>query len=184
MCAIIEVETLMRKRGSAFTCIAKDTYKGKITYLLPIQGPLHFDKKFGVPEKHYHIDGRFLPIGATGIFIHSQHDSTQLNGLNNNGVFPSAYNKGFKYKLVGLMPRILKAVYPTTGLNISEGAFYEGERYNDWYNTYLGRDIVNGLCPHNRATMLLENGKLRCPLHDLHGCPKTNKIIQHPKANA
>lgn len=82
------------------------------------------------------------------------------------------------------MPRILKAAFTTTGLNISEGAFMQGERYNDWYNSYIGADIKNGLCPHNKATMLLENGKLRCPLHDLHGCPKTNKIIQHPKANA
>jgi hypothetical protein len=169
MCAVIQVVGIVYYKGKS-SLINK-------SYLLPIQGPLHFDKKFGVPQKHYHIDGRFNPVGG---FVKDMHRSDGLNGLNNNGVFMAAHNMELSYKVVGVMPRILKAVHPTTGLNLAPEVFTPGDKYATWYQSYIGKEVVNGLCPHNKVQMQLIGGHLVCPLHALHACPHTNKIIPHP----
>lgn len=157
---------------------------GSYQYLLPVSPILHKDDKFGVRHKHYHVDGRFQLIEPIDGYAYYQHYSDETKGRNNAGVFfcnPSNRISGESVGILGLMPKILMARYAATGLSISFFAFKnENGGYATWYRAQIGKRITKGRCPHWGALMIPEGGKLRCPLHDLHGCPKTNRIIKHP----
>lgn len=120
-----------------------------------IIGNLHVDKSFGPKLQHYHIDGRF----SNGI--------TNTEGKTNEAIFEP-------YGQLKIVIRKKKCIRSTTGSNPP----LTSTEYWRWYDTMEGKSCAGKKCPHMGATMLLNNGILVCPLHNLRGCPEKEIIIQ------
>lgn len=141
-----------------------DFYLVKCAYIkggaiVPVVGPPHLDKEFA-PETplHYHKDGRFgLVHEGEGIFW-----SVRLT----NEVILASKVKELKYLKC-------KMLYPFGGLNNPE----EHLTFSKWGEKMLGTPFKGRTCPHRGVKMVMVEGKLVCPMHNLHGCPKTQKII-------
>jgi hypothetical protein len=138
----------------------------KRKYQLPVLPHLHSDPQFSVPVSHYHIDGRF-PMHADLI---NGYDI--VLGVTNRVFYPGSS----EVKLKKRCQRV------TTGINPPIEAMVDLNKksYIEWYKSYIGKSCKGKKCPHLGANMIEVNGKLFCPLHDLHACPKTEVIINHP----
>jgi len=145
---------------------------GQIHDEVPIIGHKHSDAQFGVDWDHYHLDGRFL---------YKADDHYRLidkNGLT-NAVFP--LKAGINYcHVTEINWRKRKCVRDTTGIKPPVEAFRGNRPYAQWYDKMRGKSCKGKKCPHFGTTMHERNGHLVCPLHDLRGSMKTNRIIKHP----
>lgn len=108
--------------------------------------------------RHYHHDGRFTGRLSTG-------ESFRLDKT--NYVVPVEDVKFIKYQIRKCMSRV-------GGL---EGKPGRDQVFKEWADTQIGRRCLGTKCPHKGAQMVLEDGLLVCPMHNLIADPKTQKVV-------
>lgn len=165
-------------------CVEVFNYFGGVVGYLPVIGILHNDKAFGVQINHYHIDGRFTRRGELGLDIDGHGRTNNIMPVSrNNKTHYSHWSRG----KIKWMPR--ECLRKTTGIKPKSPEYLSSvhhpgqKRYSDWVNTMIGKSCAGKRCPHLGTTMKNRNGQLVCPLHNLIGDKKTNKIIgyEHTK---
>jgi hypothetical protein len=139
-------------------------HNGKFIEYVPVIGEPHSDPQFGGSAKHYHVDGRFIKKKS---FL--PHE----NGITNHPVFIRDEAYPFGCHAGEEVTFRAKCLRTTTGLNPPKQG-----KYPEWYKTYVGRSCAGRKCPHLGHQMLLVNGVLVCPLHNLRGCPEKEIIIE------
>lgn len=149
-------------------CAEMVSYCGTETIYVPIINILHSDPQFGVSIKHYHIDGRFatqrinqeynIVDGKTNFIIHAEN---------------TANYKGNFVKVV-LKPKVCKRL--STG--ILPPITVRSKKYWEWYDQMMDKEVKGDKCPHHGTLMLDRGNKLVCPLHGLHVCKTTKKVIK------
>lgn len=147
------------------------------TEFLPIIPNLHSDNEFSEEAKlpHYHIDGRF---GMTKAL----RESFRVRGGYTNNILCLDYNtKEYQYDFKGLVFKEKTCLREQTGIKPPFSIMPSNNSYNVWYDGMIGKSCAGKRCPHYGANMIEVDGKLVCPLHDLHGDPEKLVIIQHPK---
>ncbi len=151
-------------------CALMIRQKNDVHYYMPVIGVAHEDT-FAALGKHYHIDGRF--VGKEGELVNFKDGFT-------NQVCECVPHKTDPYRMfVGqIVIRRRKCKRLITGVNPPKEAFKYG-KYAEWYNSMIGKSCKGKKCPHYGTTMQERGGKLICPLHNLIGCPTTEKIIPY-----
>ena len=135
-------------------------YKGCV----PIIGEVHKDKQLGVDYFHYHIDGRFSSI--------TDYYTTDEYGKTNGIVSLEPIGDVLTFcKRIEIKKKKCKRL--TTGIKPPPSA----KKYWNWYITMVGKSCKGKKCPHLGVDMFEVNGTLVCPLHNLIGDSKTEKII-------
>ena len=153
-------------------CAKMTRYANDFTYYMPIIGIAHEDNAFAPAlGKHFHVDGRF--VGIEG-----QHIAFYEGFTNQVCEFERPFHKENPYKMFvsEVVIRRRKCKRILTGIKPPKGAYNKG-KYADWYNSMVGKSCAGKKCPHLGTVMHESDGKLICPLHNLHGCLKTEKII-------
>jgi nitrite reductase/ring-hydroxylating ferredoxin subunit len=157
------------------TC-AELSRNGKL-YYIPVIGSPHTDSQFGVHHKHYHIDGRFF------ISKQLQKHFNIINGETVSIIATEPYVP-VKYSFTKTMNKLKKCVRLNTGLCLPKSIVFGTEkhfpvlRFNAFFESFEGKSCKGKKCPHYGTEMLLQEGKLICPLHGLEGDIKTEKIIR------
>lgn len=140
------------------------TRRGDKEHKVPIIGSPHSDACFGVRDKHYHIDGRFL--STNGFYkVDAFGKSTTILPL--TGDF---YQMAVK-EVIWIKKKCLRK---TTGIYPPPKT---GHVYWKWYESFLGKKCKGKKCPHLGTVMHEHGDKLICPLHNLTADIKTEKII-------
>lgn len=133
-------------------------------FYIPVIGGIHKDPQLGVNWFHIHVDGRFK-VG---------HPISVDDKGRTNQILEFSEEKLHRYYFKELVLKRRKCIRDTTGLKPPEKA----EKYNAWYKSMLGKSCKGKRCPHLGTEMLERNGVLVCPIHNLHGCPKKEIIIE------
>ena len=135
-------------------------------YFVPVIDLPHTDLAFDFPHRHYHIDGRFE--------IHSRM-AHQLQIKDGYTATILVTENSSLYDFKGIAKEKLKCVRTATGLAIPPCS----NKYQDWYEGYVGQSCKDKRCPHLGTGMLEHDGKLVCPLHGLTADVNTLKIIPY-----
>lgn len=144
-------------------------------YYVPVIGHAHKDPQFGINTEHYHIDGRFINRKSARYQVDESGKTNKIISIDNVWTVDQ-----FK----GIVVRKLRCKRTTTGIippKIGELDYFGkqlGEKYHTWYASMVGKSCKGKKCPHLGTMMKETNGVLVCPLHNLHGCVKTEKIIK------
>jgi hypothetical protein len=137
---------------------------------VPILGEPHKDKQFSFDVLHYHVDGRFAD--NTGAYDVDDEGKT-------NKIVPFYKNDICREYAKEIVIKKRKCKRLTTGINPPRrGLSYNTSKYLAWYNSMIGKSCKGKKCPHLGITMHEHDGVLICPLHNLHGCIKTETIIK------
>ena len=144
---------------------------GRIDYI-PVIGAIHNDKQFGVEYDHIHVDGRFMSdsvdyrvkSGRSNMIIDVNKDMAHATSSVFYGL--CVKRRKCRYENGGINP-------PAKGLTFTFGS----KLYWNWYDSYIGKSCKGKKCPHLGTKMQEKEGKLFCPLHNLEGCIKSEKII-------
>lgn len=141
----------------------------KENVLVPIFPIKHRDPQFGKVGAlyHYHVDGRFYSgfLNFMGVY----------EGLTNN-VIVAEENEMKTYRFLKIVYKRRTCKRQSTGF-MTRIAQYSN-KWTKWADTMVGKSCKGKICPHYGAQMLVtDDGKYRCPIHNLLGCPKTEKII-------
>lgn len=162
---IIEIIDPMPGKFYMVTCA--EIERGGIKMYVPIIGQRHSDNQFGFSHSHYHIDGRFTDVcnGKTG--------------FTNEVIVPEgSFLYGHNYvRLIEKRKkcrRIITGIRPPNEDNIKMTGH---KLYTKWVQSMVGKSCKGRKCPHLNQEMHLIDGVLVCPLHNLKGCPTTEKII-------
>lgn len=134
--------------------------------VVPVIGKPHMDKSFSDAPLHIHIDGRFISVAVARY-------NTDKSGKTNGFVSLVETNR-ISAKYCGEVIKRLKCKRLTTGIKPPHAAI----SYWGWYKEQLGKPCAGRKCPHLGTHMLECNGRLVCPLHNLQGDLKTEKIIE------
>ena len=167
-----KVDELQLNKFYSVACAEMKSDDGKICYV-PVIPILHKDPQFGSlgRMKHYHVDGRFISKSYIG-GVHITHGKTnQVIAIND----PKPY---FQFQRIVRKKR--KCIRMDTGLEIP-GGIYGNQiptSWSSWYKSMLGKSCEGKKCPHFGTNMVEINGRWKCPVHNLEGCPKTKKIIE------
>lgn len=145
-------------------CVELLNSNGKKFDVVPVIGEPHRDPQFGIDIKHYHVDGRFIPKnsylphehGKTNNVVWCKDDRYHMNVYAGKEVF-----------------RRLKCKRLSTGIIPPKNS----PKFQDWYNSFVGKSCKGKKCPHLGQEMIEENGVLVCPLHNLKGCIEKEVII-------
>lgn len=119
------------------------------------------DAQFGFPHEHYHIDCRFYiePRMGHEYQVHRVHTAAVIRV---NGKSP---------RFLRLELHSVACVGHETGLAFpAEPSLRQLEnliKYEEWYDSYVGRSCAGKRCPHFGTEMLEKDGMLVCPLHEL-----------------
>lgn len=134
--------------------------------VVPIIGIEHADKQFLFPHKHYHHDGRFgryYPDGRTNAVV----------------VTDDPGNHGYTFEGTTIKRR--RCLRLETGLLVDYSIWtFKAHWYVKWYESMIGKSCAGKKCPHLGTPMEDKSGILVCPLHNLHGCKKTETIRLPP----
>jgi hypothetical protein len=133
---------------------------------VPIIGNPHKDNQFSVNYSHYHIDGRFATENDT--YPVDEYGKTNL-------IIQTDKSQEWVYFISGIVIKRKKCKRLTTGIKPPGTA----TKYHTWYKSMIGKKCKGKKCPHLGTTMLDQDGKWICPLHNLIGCPTTEKIIPY-----
>lgn len=140
--------------------------RGTVRMHIPIIGEAHKDKQFSVDWMHYHIDGRFI-----------KYDGQLSYGINSKGltnaIIALKQAPHYQDQFEGIVVRRRKCYRLTTGINPPMHA----TTYNKWHAEQIGKSCAGKKCPHLGTEMLQYGDKLLCPLHNLIGCSKKERII-------
>lgn len=172
---IVKTDTVVEVGKTYYVrcALRRNEWGGK--YFVPIIGELHNDKNFGIDAFHYHIDGRFCT-----------RKQMEIHGVCNEGktnyIIREPHDQYYELWLTYKIAYIRMVCRRTgTGLNIkweekgkANSIF---KRYFRWYDSMVGKSCAGKRCPHLGYTMKEEGGQLVCPLHNLKGDIKTEKII-------
>lgn len=139
------------------------------SYTIPVIGIIHQDKQFNNHREHLHIDGRFT--SSKNVY----HNGVFESGKTNNIIPVDGRNSsGFFFKEIVI--KKLKCKRKITGI-IPPARYTDKHSYWKWYDSYVGKSCKGRRCPHLGTSMMEVEGKLVCPLHNLHGNVKTETII-------
>lgn len=140
-------------------------YSDQFLYFVPTIGNIHKDLQFSGPYSHLHIDGRFV----------KKYDYYGVDSLGRTNHILRYGKDKVSGNLYFLETTYLKrkCIRTTTGINPPEKA----NKYFEWYNSMIGKSCAGKRCPHLGTTMHERDGVLVCPLHNLNGDMKTEKII-------
>jgi len=146
----------------------------KVIKKVPVIGFFHSDKEIGTLHKHIHIDGRF----TKGKSITGDNFDTNASGISNKAV--NADNTLVITRFEGFIVTKKKCKRLTTGTNPPSHYLNDGTqtKWFIWQKTMLGKSCAGRKCPHYGTHMLERDGRLVCPLHNLQGDIKTEKIIE------
>jgi len=147
--------------------ILKMGYFKETIISIPINPLKHNDNQFSDVGSHYHIDGRF-PVRVA-----NKHDFN-VDKFGRTNIIITSDSEYCRYEIKDIRYYKRKCIRLTTGLKPPDTA----DKYNDWYKSMIGKSCAGKRCPHYGATMIEVNGKLFCPLHNLHGNIKTMKIVE------
>jgi hypothetical protein len=147
------------------TCAEIKNNFNHITFaFVPVIGEKHKDPQFGFDLEHIHIDGRFA--------TEKDYLSVDKDGKTNS-VLIFKKDQGTMNYVHQIVIKRRKCRRLSTGLKPPPQA----ERYNNWYDSMVGKSCAGKKCPHLGTTMREENGQLICPLHNLKGCPTSEVIV-------
>jgi hypothetical protein len=140
------------------TAFCKNT--GKKLYDEPIFPIYHSDPQFAKAADilHYHKDGRFRKG------IHFSNSIVSNADVDLSEVF---YIRK-------------KCVSAVCGLYMPQ----EQKSWLVWQKSMVGKSCKGKKCPHRGAMMIEVDGHLFCPMHNLVGCAKTEKIVDKFLGNA
>lgn len=134
---------------------------------VPIIPILHKDEKFA-PHigEHYHLDMRF----STPPYVKHKFviDKSQSN-------VPVLKNDIYGFYIAEIIFLEKKCLRLNTSLKIPQTK--SADRYHEWYKSMIGKSCAGKRCPHYGATMIEDNGKIYCPMHNLHADPLTLKVV-------
>lgn len=154
-------------------CARFVSFDGKEVIFVPIINLPHADNQFGVPQEHYHIDGRFVTKNIGKLFGDPKCTgiSNQIIDINDKNLYY------FLFSNVQLVKK--KCLRSNTGIRPPNYA----HKYWEWYKTQVGKKVNNKKCPHLGVMMLEKEDVYVCPLHGLHACKTTNRIIERTREN-
>jgi hypothetical protein len=153
-------------------CAQLRTY-GKNYMYVPVIGIEHKDVQFSVNWDHVHVDGRFA-LDNHLLCIVDGKTNTIIDVSNSRNVrFP--YVKYVVKKMKCL--RLETGIIPPNPNYTNHLGERQGLKYWEWYGSMVGKSCRGKRCPHLGTKMLECNGVLVCPLHNLEGDIKTEKII-------
>ncbi len=133
---------------------------------IPVIPIPHKDEAFApLVSEHYHLDMRF------GMPTYVKHKYCIQDAKSNHPVLIEDWFAYYVEKIIYLPKRCLRL---NTGLNPPQDAV----KYNNWYKSMLGKSCAGKRCPHYGATMIEDNGKMYCPMHNLHADPLTLKVVE------
>ncbi|MFT3679464.1 MAG: hypothetical protein QM791_04275 [Ferruginibacter sp.] len=179
MKSIVDLNTALQVGQTYNVRCAKMVNKsGSNFYYMPVIGEIHNDNQFGFPDKHVHIDGRFVGIKEMVLLPIDEEGKTNT--------VCSFRPCASEYVVSEIVIRRRKCKRLTTGIkppdrfrkNWMGETVKQAERYWAWYDSMIGKSCKGRRCPHLGTTMHEDNGVLICPLHNLHGCIKTEIIIK------
>lgn len=133
-------------------------------YFVPVIGKAHSDNQFGFPDKHIHIDGRFVNESDFSKLLMDEHGKTNV---------VCSYPPSRSYFVIeSLGYRKMKCKRLTTNINPPRrgGISERNNMYFKWVDSMVGKSCKGKKCPHLGTIMHEENGILVCPLHNLKGC--------------
>ena len=141
--------------GQYYLVACAITKDGCLHPIIPIP---HKDPEFAPHAPlHYHHDGRFSGRRPDGSTCRLWETNTYVESKNVDRIeYRRRKFKGFQFGL-------------------EEPSRYA--KYKHWAKKQIGKPCANGVCPHRKAKMVLVDGVLVCPMHNLVGDPATNKII-------
>jgi hypothetical protein len=131
-------------------------------YYVPVIDHLHADSQFGFSDQHYHIDGRFE------MDARMRHYFRLADGYTSSVVLEN----GTAYVLIDIVIRTLACTGNLTGLRLPNSDEHTA-LYQRWYGTYVGRECKGRRCPHFGTEMIVQDGMLVCPMHNLTADPET-----------
>ena len=134
-------------------------------YHVPVFDHFHADPQFGFPDQHYHIDGRFE------IEPRMRHHFALVDGQTSFVIIKDSP----VFEFMGIHQRSVRCVRNETGLRVSGS-----ELYNNWYETFIGKNCAGKRCPHFGTEMLERNGQLVCPMHGLTADLLTLQVVAIP----
>ncbi len=151
---------------------AKIKYEDGSVFLIPVIGEPHRDPQFGGlgKFKHYHIDGRFVPQELAGYFFEDGRTNQVIITENH-----PEYKPAHRYQFLGVELRRRKCRRTETGLLFKKFGLMPDKWYA-WKESMVGKSCKDRICPHFGTKMVEVDGKWICPIHNLVGCPKTEKI--------
>lgn len=144
---------------------------GGFREFVPILGEVHKDIQIGVSWKHIHVDGRF--------------NSSFVNNVGlTNQILQYDKIEGFESYFTEIVFKRRKCIRAMTGLcppNRYERDIFgnpKAEKYYTWVDSMIGKSCKGKKCPHLGTEMLVRDGKLFCPLHNLVGNIEKEIIIK------
>jgi len=158
---------------------SKESYSTE--FIVPVIPILHDDKQFDFEHKHYHIDGRFHMEDRV-------KREFSVFGRKTSEVVTDYKSDTWNITISDVFYLRRKCQSLETGLPIDENIARMGvnnvskglKLIIKWMDTMVGKSCKGRICPHKGAIMQEVNGKLICPMHNLMGCAKTEKIIRQP----
>ncbi len=145
----------------------KPVYDEPDFILVPVFPFLHKDPSFSTQPEHYHIDGRFK----------FNNDYFEINnGITTNAIFLNLPEERAWNKFVKLVYVRKKCVRLSTGLDV---VTKNPHKWIEWYKTMEGKSCAGKRCPHYGTKMIDRGDHYFCPMHNLIGCSKTEKILNY-----
>lgn len=140
-------------------------------YAIPVFDHQHSDPQFGFPHEHYHIDGRFYMEPRMGhqYQVHCGHTSAVIKVKNADPEFLR-----IEARKVTCVAASTGLIFPTAPTKKQSANL---EKYERWYASYIGKSCAGKRCPHFGTEMLLKNGRLICPMHELTADPETLTVV-------
>ena len=135
----------------------------------PVTGPLHTDAELGLPGHHYHVDGRFVSLGAAYELRHLRDLSFAI-AAQPISIFQAAVWK--RRRCLRKQP-----IYPRQAAGGSKA-------FLALWAAFAGHQCKTGaagwICPH-RGTALgslpVTDGVITCPLHGLRIEAETGRVL-------
>lgn len=142
----------------------KKNYQNNFNFYVPVLPHFHQDGAFSPAPEHYHIDKRFSLSQAAKSAL------TLPSGKLTEIVINSTWET-----CTGIKFFVRKCLRLDNILTIPDSP--KGDKYREWYQQQIGKSCAGKHCPHYGTTMIEVEGKIYCPMHNLHADPITLKVV-------